>query len=189
MVWLVLGVALWMLAHLGKSAGRGIRSTLIEKVGEDPYKGLIAMSVLSALVLMVIGWRATLPSLVYASPVWAPAVTQAGMLIALLLFSASVTPNWVSANLRHPQLTGVATWAGAHLVANGDQRSLVLFGGLAIWAIVSLFAINQRDGAWKRPEAQPFSTIVKPLFAAGIGFAVLWLTHSYFTGRPLVWGW
>jgi uncharacterized membrane protein len=142
MVWLVVGVVLWTVVHLGKSAGRGIRGTLIEKFGEDPYKGLIAMSVLSALVLMVIGWRATVPSAVYAPPSWGPHLTQTGVLIALLLFSASVTPNWVSANLRHPQLTGVATWAIAHLVSNGEQRSLVLFGGLAIWAIVSIFAIN-----------------------------------------------
>ncbi len=189
MVFLVLGVVLWTVVHLGKSAGRGIRATLIEKFGEDPYKGLIAMSVLSALVLMVIGWRATVPSLVYAPPVWAATLTQAGMLIALLLFSASVTPNWISANLRHPQLTGVATWAIAHLVSNGDQRSLVLFGGLAIWAIVSIFAINQRDGAWERPGPQPISSVIKPLFAAGAGFAVIWLTHSYFTGKPLFWGW
>lgn len=182
MVWLILGVVLWSVMHLGKSAGRRARGRLMERMGEDPYKGLVAMSLLSAVVLMVIGWRATVPSMVYAPPHWGPHLTQTGVLIALFLFATSVTPNFVSSRLRHPQLTGVATWAAAHLISNGEQRSVVLFGGLFAWAIVEIIAINQRDGAWEKPEAQPFGTVVKPLLAAGVLFAVLWVTHPFFTG-------
>ncbi len=55
--------------------------------------------------------------------------------------------------VRHPQLTGVSIWAFAHLMMNGDSRSIVLFGTMFIWAILSIAAlINRRDGEWvKQP--------------------------------------
>ena len=43
----------------------------------------------------------------------------------------------------------------SHLLANGDGRSIVLFGGLGLWAVVAIVAINRRDGAWQKPEPQP----------------------------------
>ena len=38
---------------------------------------------------------------------------------------------------------------------NGDLASLVLFGGLGLWAIVAIFATNARDGAWAKPAPAP----------------------------------
>ena len=37
--------------------------------------------------------------------------------------------------LRHPMLTGVLVWALAHLLVNGDEASLILFGWMAVWAL------------------------------------------------------
>jgi hypothetical protein len=76
----------------------------------------------------------------------------------------------------------VATWAGAHLLANGDSRSLVLFGGLGVWAVLEIILINRRDGAWEKPEPLPLSADVTPLIAAAVAFAVLLFVHPWISG-------
>ena len=106
------------------------------------------------------------------------------MFVALLLFAASGMTTNIKRVLRHPQLTGVATWGAAHLLANGDLRSLVLFGGLGLWAIVAMLCINRRDGAWQKPELQPMLGEWKPLAAAVAGFVVLYLLHPWIAGVP-----
>jgi len=185
MVWLVVGVILFWTAHLQKSVGRSIRARIIGRIGEDLYKGVIALSVLSAVGLMVVGWRATTPSWVYTPPAWGYWAALGGMFVSLSLFALAGGANAVTCRLRHPQLTGIATWAGAHLLANGDQRSLILFGSLGLWAIVEILAINQREGARERPEPQSITTVIGPLVGAAVAFAVLFWAHRWFTGMPL----
>ena len=45
-------------------------------------------------------------------------------------------------------------------------RSILLFGGLLIWAVLEIVFLNRRDGAWKKPEAKPGSAVLKPLVGA-----------------------
>ncbi|MEM9430553.1 MAG: NnrU family protein, partial [Pseudomonadota bacterium] len=52
---------------------------------------------------------------------------------------------------RHPMLLGFATWTVAHLIVNGDTASVVMFGGLLLWAVASIVLINMREDAWVRP--------------------------------------
>jgi uncharacterized membrane protein len=104
-----------------------------------------------------------------------------------VLFVASNLPTNLKRLIRHPQLTGVATWAFAHLLANGDSRSLVLFGGIGVWAVVEMGLLNRRDGAWRRPEPLPLVAELKPLIGAAVAFAILFLAHPYIAGvSPLL---
>ena len=48
---------------------------------------------------------------------------------------------------RHPFLNGVAVWAVAHLLVNGDSASLVLFGGLFILSAGGMWHIDQKKEA------------------------------------------
>jgi len=158
------------------------RGKLIERLGESAYKGLFALDVLLGVVLMVVGWRGTAPSLVYAAPSWGYQAAIPLMLVALLLFAASGVPTNLKRFIRHPQLTGVATWGFAHLLANGDSRSLVLFGGVGVWAIVEMLLLNRRDGAWEKPEPLPLSAELKAVIGGVVGFAVLYFAHPYIAG-------
>ena len=45
---------------------------------------------------------------------------------------------------RHPFLWGVALWGIAHMIANGDVGSLILFGGLTILALGGMAHIDHR---------------------------------------------
>ncbi len=181
MTWLVLGVLLWSAVHLLPSAGAPVRARAVERLGQA-YRGVFALAILASIGLMVLGWRSTLPMAVYAPPAWGSAAANVLVFVALLLFAASGMTTNIKRVIQHPQLTGVATWAAAHLLSNGEFRSLVLFGGLGLWAIAAILFINHRDGAWKKPEPQPMAGEWKPLAAAIVGYAVLYLLHPYIAG-------
>ena len=84
--------------------------------------------------------------------------------------------------LRHPQLTGVLLWAIAHLLLNGDLRSVALFGGLALWSVLEILLINRRDGAWVRPEAPPLATDAVTAVVAVLVLGALVWAHPWLAG-------
>jgi len=182
MAWLIAGVALWAVVHLVPAAVPRVKDLLVARLGAGPWRGLFALAVLAGLVAIVVGWRSTLPEPVYSPPGWGR--TAAGVLtfVAILLFGASHAPSNLKRWLRHPQLTGLLAWTGGHLLANGDTRSLVLFGGLAVWALIEIPLINLRDGRWQRPPpARARADVINVVASAAI-FAVLLLLHPWFAG-------
>jgi uncharacterized membrane protein len=179
---LILGVSLWWIAHLQKSAGAPLRQKLIGAMGGNPFRGVISLLLVISLVLIVVGWRTTAPVAVYDAPSWGRAVATPLVFLALYLFVASGTASNVKRLLRHPQLSGLAVWALAHLLANGENRSLVLFGGLGVWALVEMPLINRRDGPRELPEPVPLAADLKLAAVALAAFAALYLVHPYLSG-------
>ena len=182
MIWLVIGVVVWSGVHLSPSLAQGVRTRLIDHLGRQKYRGVFALAILASIVLMVIGWRATTPVLVYVPPGWGHAAGAVLVLIAFILFASSHGKNNIKHIIRHPQLTGVIVWAVGHLLANGDTRSLVLFGGLSLWAIAEMFFIDQRERTWQRPHAQPLTADIRPIIGGLIIYLVLFLAHPYLFG-------
>jgi len=152
---LALGVLLWSFTHFIPTLFAGPRRKLVERFGENAYKGLFLLLMVLAIYLVISGWKATLPENVYLPPAWGRHVTLLLTLIGFILFFAPYSANNIKRFLRHPQLTGVVLWGLGHLLANGEGRSIVLFGGLAAWAIVEMVLINRRDGAWDKPAPAP----------------------------------
>jgi len=181
-IWIVLGLLLWSGTHFIPSLFRPARTALIERIGEQPYKGLFSLALVLAIVLMVVGWRSTVPTGLYQPPAWSMVATNILVFVALVLFVASGVPTNLKRFLRHPQLTGVVVWAVAHLLSNGTNRALLLFGGLGAWALAEMVAINRRDGAWVKPEPLPLSAELKPLIGAIVFFAVLLFAHPWIAG-------
>jgi uncharacterized membrane protein len=65
--------------------------------------------------------------------------------IAMLLLAIFLFRGRLRQILQLPLALGVIAWsAGAHLLANGDQASVILFGGLLLYALVH---IGFRPGA------------------------------------------
>jgi uncharacterized membrane protein len=108
------------------------------------------------------------------------------MVISLILFASSRLPTDIKLVLRHPQLTGVLIWGIAHLLSNGDSRSLVLFGGLGLWAIVEMIVINRREGAWVRPQPVGAKRSTVPVMIGVIAWFVLFFVHPWIAGVSLM---
>ncbi|MGD8734450.1 MAG: NnrU family protein, partial [Gammaproteobacteria bacterium] len=79
-------------------------------------------------------------------------------------------------------LTGVLIWAVGHLLANGDSRSLVLFGGLGLWCVMQIVAINRREGPWIRPDPVPRRMDAVPVVIGIIAYAILLWAHPWLFG-------
>jgi uncharacterized membrane protein len=185
MTLLVAGLLLFTGSHLFMAVGVGELDSLRQRLGAGPVKGLLAVLIGGGLALMVIGWRASEVLWLYALP---PVVqTVAFVLIAsgIYLMVVAGRASRVKRVLRHPQLTGVLLWAIAHLLLNGDLRSAVLFGGLALWCVLEILLINRRDGPWIRPEAPPLATdAVTAVIAVLVLGALVW-AHPWLAGVPL----
>jgi uncharacterized membrane protein len=180
MVLIVLGVLLWSAAHFFKRFAPGLRA----RIG-DASKALVALGVIGAIVLMVVGYRGVEDVPLWYPPSWLVHVNNLLMVLAIFLYAASGMRAPVIAGMRHPQLTAFKTWAVAHLLVNGDLASVILFGGLLVWAVVTVILINRAEPDWTPRPSRPGAT-VKAL--AGTIFAVvgIMLIHNWLGVQP--WG-
>ena len=86
-------------------------------------------------MLIIIGFRRAPVVPVYDPPPWAIHLNNLLMVVAVLLLGLGHSKSRARGWLRHPMLTAVVVWAVAHLLVNGDQASLVMFGWLGLWAV------------------------------------------------------
>ena len=174
MTLLILGLVLWVLAHLFKRLAPEPR----EKMG-DAGKGVVAVGVLAGLVLMIIGYRRADTEFLYALPDWTRHLNNLLMYFAVVLFGMGGSKGRMRSWMRHPMLTGVIVWAVAHLLVNGDSASVILFGGLAVWAIAETLIINAKAGPWQRPEPGPVSGDIRLLIIAAVLYAIIAAIHNW----------
>ena len=140
------GITLFCIVHLFPAFAPASRENLAFKLGENEYKGIFSLLILLGLVLIVFGWRSTIPVAVYTPPVGPGLLPSAMVFVALVLFFASQMGGYFKRSLRHPQMIGTLIWATSHLLTNGDSRSLILFGSLAVWSVLEIVLCNRRDG-------------------------------------------
>lgn len=189
MGYLGLGILTWTCVHWLKRLAPDFRHRMSERMGEAS-KGLIAVLLVMSIILMVFGYKR-----MEFIPVWEPAGFLKGinnllMVLAFYVYGASARKSdkvWLGTKLRHPQLVGFIIWAVAHLLVNGDLASIILFGGLLVWAIGSIVLINRAEGAWIVPEQAPARSegilvgITLVLFAI-VSAIHIWLGVSPFGG-------
>ncbi len=186
---LIAGVALWSLMHLFPSLLPGQRAALVKRLGEGPYKGVLALAIVAAIVLIVFGWRSIEPASIYTPPLLGSPVVPLLILVSFILFAAASAPGNIKRFLRHPMLTGMIVWGGAHLLANGENRSVVLFGGMSLWALVSIITISHRDGEWQKPAAVSMTKDAMTVVASIALFALVAWLHKWIAGVSAIPGW
>lgn len=176
MALLLAGITVWFIVHLFPAVAPGSRENAIFKLGENAYKGVFSLLILAALLMIVFGWKSSVPTAVYVPPV-APGLLPSVMtFIALVLFFSAKFGTHAKRVLRHPQMAGTLLWAVAHLLTNGDSRSLALFGSFAVWALLEIVLCNRRDG----PRAElPAASLKSDLAAVLIG-GVAWALIGHF---------
>ena len=142
-----------------------IRNPLVRQFGERMFLTYYSVVMVVLFVWMLLAYRdAPFEELWTDIAVleWLPAVV---MPVALFLAVCGLTtpnPTMTGSNAltaghdptqgimritRHPFLNGVALWALAHLLANGDTASLILFGGLLILGTGGMWHIDKKKEA------------------------------------------
>lgn len=196
MLILVLGLALFLGTHAFTMA-RGPRARAIERLGENGYKIAYSVSSLAGLVLIAVGYDAYRQSgafvQLWVPPTWMAHVALLFMVVAFILLAATYLPGHIKARAKHPMLAAVKIWAFAHLLANGDLGSMILFLAFLAWAVAARISLKRRDVS---PMAPAQAIAAKPAgwrndaIAVGAGLVgyvafAFWL-HPILIGVPAV---
>ena len=189
---MILGLVLFFGVHI-VTTRRELRARLIGARGENAYK--IGYSLLSALGLVLIVWgfahyRATGWIDVWYPPKAMKHIAVTLMLFAVILVVASYIRGRIYSTLKHPMLAGVKLWAVAHLLANGDLGSIVLFGSFLAWAVFDRISLKHRADPGAPPI--PVGGWVNDLIAIAVGIvvylALAYVFHPVVIGVPVIGG-
>jgi uncharacterized membrane protein len=218
---LLAGALFFVGIHLCVS-GTTLRDAIVQRTGEQGFLGLFSLASLGGLVWLCWAYGNATPLYLF------PEVPALRWLVLVLVFIAfqfaviglttpSPTATGGEARLddeiaavgilritRHPFLWGVAIWALAHVIQNGEASALVLFGALLVLALVGPRSIDAKRARkfgdkWDRFAAQtsnlPFAAIAsgrnqlrlgelgwwRPA-AAALAFAVFLVAHAWMFG-------
>jgi uncharacterized membrane protein len=179
------GLLLFTLIHLMPAAAPGLKLALVARTGALGYRGVFSLLALAGIALIVLGWRNTLPTGVYAPPAELRHAAMALIAAGFLLMVVSARPSAIKRLVRHPQLTGVLLWALGHLLINGDSRSVTVFGALACWSVLQIIAINRREGNWTKDPAPGATSEVITVAITLVAIAVVVAIHPWLSGRAI----
>lgn len=180
MMYLVVGLVVFLGLHSVRLFADGWRSRQIAQRGEKAYKGMYSLLSLVGFGLIVYGFGVAreAPVLLWTPPV---ALRHVGALLVLVAFiflvAAYVPRNAIKARVGHPMVLGVKTWALAHLLMTGRLETTVLFAAFLLWAVLDFVSLRRRDRA--AGVQAPAHTVGATLLTIGIGagayavFAVL----------------
>jgi uncharacterized membrane protein len=183
MALLIVAALVWVGVHVG-IAGTRLRDAVVANIGEGRFRGLFALLSVLALAFLIWCWHRSATTPLWYAPIWLRWVLVAVMLVAFVLFVASVSdrnPTMIGGDAaqptrgiqritRHPMLWSFALWAAVHIIGNGDSAAIVFFGAFLVTALAGMPSIDaklaRRDPAtWQALSAAtsivPFAAIVE----------------------------
>ena len=185
MIELFLAATLLLATHYGISS-TPLRGWLVARMGERPYLVLYSLVALGAVIWLIFAYRGAPYIELWQVPAWSAWLPLIVMPFALLLLVCGVStlnPTAVGSPdtleqaepargilrvTRHPFMWGVALWALAHIVANGDAAAVVLFGTFAVLALIGTLLIDHKFRARRGTQWQRFAAVTSNLPLAAI---------------------
>jgi len=185
---LIIGLIVLLGAHIFVTF-RGARAKAIAQCGQNGYRILFTLVSLAGLALIVWGYgeyRAHEWLQLWTPPAYLHHVTEALMLLAVIMLTAAFVPSHIKAWLKHPMLASVKTWALAHLLSNGDLGSIILFGAFLAWGVYARIAAKRRgDLGFRTPPAGWTNDVIVLVLSAVIYFLLGYYFHRYVIGVPV----
>ena len=179
------GLAIFLGTHFFSALARGPRAAIAARIGDNGYKGLYSLVALAGFVLIYRGWGTANADILYATPYWMRHVAYLLMLFALILLAAAYLPKGrIAAAAKHPMLAGVKVWALAHLLVNGEVRSIILFGSFLAFAVVDRIAVKKR-GEPTPSGGSVINDALAVVVGAGAWAAIYFVLHPYIAGVAL----
>ncbi|QUS57513.1 NnrU family protein [Pseudovibrio brasiliensis] len=191
MTLLISGLAAFFAVHLIPSF-TGLRESLVQRLTFNGYRGIYTLVSLGGLVAVVYGFGAAWHGDYtpwYVPPSWGRHVTMLLMLPVFPLFFASQLKGNITRVTKHPLINATKLWAVAHLFANGELYSVVLFGSFLIWAIIVRITIAKRERI--TPPNRDYPNAMKnDVISVGLGLIFyglfVWKLHAILIGVPII---
>ncbi len=182
---LIIGLALFVGVHLIPAAP-SLRESLIARLGAGVYRMIFSLISLASIVIVVWGFSQTPIQPVYAPPVWGHALALGVVPVAFVLFASANMPTHIREFVRHPMLAGLFLWGLAHLLANGDSRTLVLFGTFLAYSAVAVISVVTREQKQAIDRKAPrWSMDIVAIVAGFVISGVVAKFHGALFGMPV----
>jgi uncharacterized membrane protein len=185
---LIIGLVVMLGAHVFVTF-RAARANLMAQLGQNGYRALFSIIAIVGLALVIWGYgeyRAHELVQVWSPPAFMRHITVGLMLIAVIVFTAYFIPSHIKLWVKHPMLTGIKTWAFAHLLSNGDLGSILLFGAFLAWGVYARIAAKKRGdlGATTAPAGW-INDIIVVVLGIVIFLALGYAFHPMVIGVPV----
>ena len=146
---------------------------------------------IATFVLLVYGFATAPVVQVWSPPAWTRWVAIVLMLPAFIFLVAAYVPGRIKAKRSSiPFLVAVKTWALAHLIANGDLASIILFGSFLAYAVYDRIALKRREptGLVILPRGRPSRKTISSPWSLGTVLYIVFLVwlHPLLIGVPVV---
>jgi uncharacterized membrane protein len=187
MVSLYSGMLLFAVPHMFSMLAPSMRLNLLQKLGENAYKGLYSLISLAGIVLLAYGyWQGRGSGEVFYEP--SPGAKHIAMLLVLagfLLIFSNMRDNHIRAVVKQPFSIGIALWAVGHLLANGEKAVVLIFSMFLILALADIVLSTVRG------KVSSFVPVWKNDVSSILVGLVLYLVflfgfHPYVLGIPVV---
>jgi uncharacterized membrane protein len=167
---LILGIVILIGIHL-LPAFPDLRDRLVARLGIGTYRALFSVASILGLIIVIWGFARAPVVQLWEPPIWTRYLAAILMLPVFPLLIAAYVPGKIKAKLRHPMLVAIKLWALAHLIANGDLASVILFGSFLAYAVVDRILLKRRP-----PKPMPALTEAvarrNDLISLGVGIAL-----------------
>ena len=190
MSYLIIGIVIFLGMHFFGMLAPAARNSLVAKWGEGPWKGVYSLVSLIGLGLMIYGWSVARNApegggFVYAPAEWTRHAAMLLVLIAFILIGASHGKGRIKLWVKQPMSIGIALWALAHLLANGERADIWLFGSILLLAVLDIILSTMRG---KVPHYEPRlrSDIIAVVVGIALYLIFLFGFHPYVLGVPVI---
>ncbi|MGZ2381393.1 putative membrane protein [Rhizobium brockwellii] len=150
MTLLIVGIILFLGVHLVRVVVPDFRRSMIASLGEKGWRAAYSIASLATLILLIYGFGQArdVTGVLYNPPVWMAHITITLMLIAMICLVASLLPaGHIATKTKHPMVLSVKIWALAHLLANGETSSVLLFAAFLAWGVILRISLKRRQRA------------------------------------------
>ncbi|AEG56262.1 NnrU family protein [Sinorhizobium meliloti] len=190
---LVLGIIIFLSMHLVRVVAPGFRAGIIDSRGKGTWMGLYTIVSLVGLCLIIYGFGQARgeTGMLYDPPIFLRHIALLLMLVAFIVLAAGFLPaGRIAVALKHPQVLSIKIWALAHLLANGETSSVLLFGSFLAWAVILRISLKRRERAGEK-VLPVFKSARNDVLAVVIGLVAfvlfVWKLHELLIGvQPVV---
>lgn len=187
MEFLIIGIILFFGIHLVPIFR--IKQKLVQRFGENPYKGIFSLISATGLGLMIYG-KASAEFIMVWQPVpgahWVPIVV---MWPALVILVWAEIPGSMKIALRHPMLIGILLFCISHLFANGDLATVLLFGSFAVYSVLTMLRQGFKKKENQIPNNTPTNSTPKwnlaGLVIGTLVYGLIFTFHQSITGMAI----
>ena len=190
---LAAATAAFLLTHFATSTP--LRPALVRAIGEWPYRGLYSVIAFGTLVWMIWAYAQAPRETLLWTPLRLLPVAVMPLAFILIVCGYWRNPTLVGAEkllksedpargmiriTRHPLMWGIMLWAGAHVLARADLKSIIFFGGFLVLAALGTVLMDARKKS--EPDFQRFAAMT-----SNVPFVAVAQGRNHIVWREIGW--